>query len=163
MQYTKISKLKQGDREYEILKNKGNANTLYLHFLEQILNESGWGAYSSNYNNSDSAIDKNEHGIICVDKQTKELTGFLLSRSIGNFRENEIMIVCSPEVEVIRKMLIKHTKWATQDRLNNVVTFVPDNKNLTDIYESCGFVVVDRLKRRFPTEFDVVKMMYYME
>lgn len=161
MQFIKVSKLKQDTYEYNLLKDKNVTNVLFLKFLEQILETTE--LYDSNYNNTNSSVDKTEHGIICINKETNELQGYLLSRNIGNFRENEIMILCSSSLEILRKMLLKHVKWTAEDRLIDIVTFIPDNVNLINIYERIGFVLVDKLKSRFPTEPDVVKMMYYTE
>lgn len=167
MQYVKIRDIREGNYAYNVLSRDGGkgstANGLYYHFLENIMKVPGTGVFFSSSNNTGISMDKTEYGILCVDKTSNELLGYLFSRNIGTGRENEIMVVCSHDPLILRTLIQKHKERMKESLDIKCITFIPDKKELIDIYEECGFIIVDKLKSRFPTESDVVKMTQVTE
>lgn len=157
--YSRFSRIEENDPSYNLLTIEGNK--IVKSYLVNILHERGQRYSNSSFNNLDSAIKTNEDGIICFDRKTREMKGFLLTRNIGNNRENEILMACSDNPDIIIGLIKRHLKWINEVSMIDVVVFVPEKEDIINIYTQCGFTIVKRIKCRFPTEPDIVKMMYY--
>lgn len=101
-----------------------------------------------------------DDGIIYKNKETKELEGFILTRHTIFYREHEILLLVSPDIKIMFKLLKKFIDFITMHGPAIAFTYIIDNEELKILYQELGFILEKSFPSRFSGDKPVILMRF---